>query len=46
MNRSSGTYGGVEKNVQGVFVGNLRRRDHLEELYVDGSIILKLVLHK
>jgi hypothetical protein len=32
MSGSSGTYGGEEKSEQGMFVGNLRERDHLEDM--------------
>jgi len=46
MEGSSRTYGGEEKSEQGLFIGNLRERDHLEDVCVDGGIILKLVLRK
>jgi hypothetical protein len=45
MGRSCGTYGDGERWT--VFSwGNLRERDHLEELGVDGRIILKWTFKK
>jgi hypothetical protein len=46
MDGSSGTYEGEEKSEQGLSVGNLRERDYLEDVCVDGSVILKLILRK
>ena len=34
------------KGLYRVLVGNMRERDHLEDLGVDGSIILKWILKK
>jgi hypothetical protein len=43
---SIGTYGGEQKSEQGLSMVNLRERDRLEDLGVDGSVILKLILRK
>jgi len=37
---------GDRRAAYGVLVGNLRERDHLEELGADGRIILKLIFKK
>jgi hypothetical protein len=37
---------GERRGIYRVLVGNLRERDHLEDLGVDGMIILKLILKK
>jgi hypothetical protein len=45
MGEACCTHGRNEKLVQ-TFVGNLRRKDHSEELGVDGRIILEMILEK
>jgi hypothetical protein len=40
-----GTYGGEDRWIQQFGGGNLRERDHLEDLGIDGRIILKCI-HK
>jgi hypothetical protein len=42
---SCGTYGGEEKCAQ-VLVGKFRGREHLENVSIDGKIILKWILKK
>jgi hypothetical protein len=37
---------GEEGNTHRVWWGNLKERDHLEDLYIDGRIILKCILKK
>jgi len=37
---------GDKRVAHGVLVGNLRGRDHLEDLGADGRIILKLIFKK
>jgi len=39
MGRECSTYGGEERRVQGFGGGNLRERDHLGDLGVDGRIL-------
>jgi hypothetical protein len=46
MGRECGTYREEEKCIQGFEGGNLRERDHLESLHVDGTIILKWIFKK
>jgi hypothetical protein len=41
-----GLYGRNEKCIQGFSAGNLKERDHLKGLGIDGRIILKWVLKK
>jgi len=42
MGGSCGTYGGLDGCIQGDGGGNLRERDHLEDLGMDVEIILIL----
>jgi hypothetical protein len=42
MDEEGGFYGGENKSVQGFGGGNLKERDHLENLFLNGRIILKL----
>jgi len=44
MDGSIGTYGGGAEKCTGTFCGNLREREHLKDVCVDGSMILKLIL--
>jgi hypothetical protein len=44
MGREDSTYGGELHT--GFWCGNLRERDHLEDLGVDRRLILKLILKK
>jgi hypothetical protein len=44
MGGTYGVYGGEEKFLQDFGGGNLRERDYLEDLHVDGSIILRSIL--
>jgi hypothetical protein len=46
MSGACSTYGGQKRYIQGFGGGNLRRRDHLEHLSVDGRIILKWIFKK
>jgi hypothetical protein len=39
-------YGGEERCIQGFGGGNLREKDFLKDLGVDGRIILKLIFKK
>jgi hypothetical protein len=41
IGRTCGTYGDI-----GIWWGNLRERDHLEEAGVDGKIILRMSFRK
>jgi hypothetical protein len=41
MGWAYGTYGGEERCVQGFGGENLRERKHLEDITIDGRIILK-----
>jgi hypothetical protein len=45
MGETCGTYEGEEKLI-GFRWGNLKEREHLEDLRVDGSTILKSILKK
>ena len=45
MGEACSTYGEVELYV-GCWCGNLRARDHLEDLGVDGKIILRWIFRK
>jgi len=40
------TYGGEETRIQGFVGGNLRVRDHLGDLGLDGRIILRRIFRK
>ena len=44
MGRKCGTYGGEQKCTQGFGKKNCKERDHVEDLGIDGSLILKLML--
>jgi hypothetical protein len=46
MGRECSTYGGEERCIQGFWWGNLRKRDHLEDLGVDGRIVLRWIFRK
>jgi hypothetical protein len=37
---------GEERCIQGIWCRNLRERDHLEDLGVDGKIILKQIFRR
>jgi hypothetical protein len=41
MGGACGTHGGEERCIQSFGGGHLKERDHLEDLGVDGRIILK-----
>jgi hypothetical protein len=43
MGRACGTYGRQERCIQGFWWGDLRKRDHLEDLGVNRRIILKWI---
>jgi len=46
MDGACGTYGRQERYINRVVVGDLREGDHLEDLGVDGRIILKWIFEK
>jgi hypothetical protein len=46
MGWACGTYGSQERSIQGFCRGDIRERDHLEDLDVDGRIILSLIFKK
>jgi len=46
MGRACTTYGGEKRCTQDFSGGNLRERVHLEDLGIDGKIILKYILKK
>jgi hypothetical protein len=46
MGEACGMYGRQEGCIQGVWWGDLRERDYLEDLDVDGRIILKWIFKK
>jgi hypothetical protein len=46
MGGACDTYGRQERYINRVFVGDLREGDHLEDLDVDGRIILKWIFKK
>jgi hypothetical protein len=46
MGRTCGIYGKQERCIQGFCGGDLRERDHFEDLDVDGRTILKWILKK
>jgi hypothetical protein len=43
MGRTFGTYGRRERCIKRFSWGNVRERDHWEDLGVDGKIILRLI---
>jgi hypothetical protein len=45
MSAACGTYG-ERRSAHGIWWGDLRERGHLENLGVDGRIILKLIFKK
>ena len=46
MGGACGTYGVRERCVQGFGGGDLRERDHLEDIGLDGSLLLKWIFKK
>jgi hypothetical protein len=46
MGGACGTHGRQERCTQGFGGGHLRERDHLEDLSVEGTILLKLIFKK
>jgi len=46
LGRTCGTYGGQERIIHGIGGGQPVERDHLEDLSIDGRIILKLIFKK
>ena len=44
MGGACGTYGGKDKYVQDFWWGNLKDRNHLEDLDIDGIIISRWIL--
>jgi len=46
MGEASGTYGGERRTVYRVLLGNMREREHLEDLGVDDSVMLKFTFKK
>jgi hypothetical protein len=41
-----GTYGGEDSNIRGFVAETLKERVHLEDLCIDGRVLLKLILKK
>jgi hypothetical protein len=46
MWRACGTYGGEESNIHGFVAKTLKERDHLQDLGIDGRVLLKLIFKK
>jgi len=46
MGGTCSTYGGKERCIHGFWWGNVRARDNLEDLGVDGRIILRWIFRK
>ena len=46
MSVACSTYGGEERCIRGFGSGNLSERDHLQDLSVNGNIILKWIFNK
>jgi hypothetical protein len=46
MDGMCSTYGGQEISMEGSYEETLKERGHLEDLDIDGSIILKWILKK
>ena len=46
MGGSCSEYGGQERHIQGIWWGNLKERDDLENPSVDGMIILRWISRK
>ena len=45
MGRACSVYGGEKRHIQG-YGGEMRERDHLGDLGIDGRIILRLIFRK
>jgi hypothetical protein len=41
-----GTYGVEERSIEGIYWGDLTARDHLEDVGIEGRIILKWICNK
>jgi len=45
VERACGTHG-KDRNMYWVWLGNLKERDHLKDMGINGRIILKLIIQK